>query len=87
MQGRMDGGGMDRRCMDGGGSDGWWVDGGTFGRWDGWTVDGMAPVQLGFPRTSATKEQMSKTRLTHTWSLREIQDSNILLSQGEGILS
>ena len=36
-----------------------WVDG---GRTDGGgMVDGMARVQLGFPRTSATKEQMSKT--------------------------
>ena len=54
-------GGMNRRCKDGGGSDGWWVDGGIDGWWNGWMVDGMAPVQLGFPRTSATKEQMSKT--------------------------
>ena len=34
-----------------------WVDG-----WmEGCMVDGVAQVQLGFPRTSATKEQMSKT--------------------------
>ena len=35
------------------------MDGWRDGWMEGWMIDGVAQVQLGFPGTSATREQMS----------------------------